>query len=380
MVILSPEDKINRFVEDICCLDAVTNYDSKFNFFRALGLSTNEICHSGFLAWLIDPHGNHGLGSYVLKKLVSQENMNWDSFTVRREWEKIDILAVSETEKYVLCIENKIGTGEHTNQCGRYKATTDIYFPDYRKEFVFLTPNGRRASDPKNWRSMSYTDILEIINGANLEELASDVSIVIRHYMDMLRRDIVGDEELKKICQKIYVKHKGALDLIIANKPHSAEVKETLSQWAEDKAEKGEIQLDLSEKTHMRFTTPAMSKIIPDSEKPDSDWKTKNHYFYEIWVKEPDHDFFMQIALNTTNISMEQRRIFDHIMELRKDVQVAGKGAKYLNPFVVKHQDWYCLKSDDIWICADQMFDELRYFEREIEESLKKIKSENNLK
>lgn len=33
--------------------------------------------------------------------------------------------------------------------------------------------------------------------------------------MDAVRRDILGDEELERICMKIYKKHKRALDLII---------------------------------------------------------------------------------------------------------------------------------------------------------------------
>ena len=31
----------------------------------------------------------------------------------------------------------------------------------------------------------------------------------------------------------------------------------------------------------------------------------------------------------------------------------------YLNPFVARHQDYYCLDSDEILMCADMMFEEL---------------------
>ena len=46
-----------------------------------------------------------------------------------------------------------------------------------------------------------------------MESCDPDAAVLIRHYANMLRRDIVGDEELKKLCQQIYVKHKTALDL-----------------------------------------------------------------------------------------------------------------------------------------------------------------------
>lgn len=361
------EVMLTRFIEDSGCLASLYEYESRLNFFEVLNISENETCHSSFLAWLIDPHGSHGLGPLVLKQLIDME-LDWDSFTVRREWEKIDILAVSEKEKYLLCIENKIGTAEHTNQLNRYRVSVGSYFPDYKSQYIYLSPKGKRASDPVNWRSMSYAEILDIIDSIDSKTGNPDAAVLIRHYADALRRDIVGDDELKKLCQKIYVKHKTALDLIYANKPSNADVYQTLKLWAEDKNTKGEIRLNLgsSTKSCIQFMTEDMSKIIPDSEEPDSRWGTKNHYFYEIWVKEPTHDFFIQITLNTTNMTPQQRSITDRIMASRKDFQIVGKGAEFLNPFVAKHQDYYCLSSDDIWMCADRMFEELKEFEKEI--------------
>ena len=83
-------------------------------------------------------------------------------------------------------------------------------------------------------------------------------------------------------------------------------------------------------------------------------------------------DHFIQISLNPTNMSSQQNQICEQIMELRKDVQVMGKSKVYLNPFVAIHQDYYLQHSDEIWICADRMFDELLMFEREMEESLQR--------
>ena len=76
-----------------------------------------------------------------------------------------------------------------------------------------LSPKGKRASDPENWDSLSYAGVLEIIENLPMESCDPDAAVLIRHYANMLRRDIVGDEELKKLCQQIYVKHKTALDL-----------------------------------------------------------------------------------------------------------------------------------------------------------------------
>ena len=41
----------------------------------------------------------------------------------------------------------------------------------------------------------------------------------MNHYSDMLRRNIVGDSEVAKLCRQIYQKHKRALDLIYEHRP-----------------------------------------------------------------------------------------------------------------------------------------------------------------
>ena len=48
--------------------------------------------------------------------------------------------------------------------------------------------------------------------------LQPDVELMIRNYVDIVRRDIVEDQELIGICNKIYNKHKKALDLIFENR------------------------------------------------------------------------------------------------------------------------------------------------------------------
>lgn len=63
---------------------------------------------------------------------------------------------------------------------------------------------------------MGYGDVLGIIGQAvEAHGPASAQAQFISEYMDAVRRDILGDEELERICMKIYKKHKRALDLII---------------------------------------------------------------------------------------------------------------------------------------------------------------------
>ena len=365
------EKALSRFIEDLDCLAPVYEYNNRLDYFRLLGISWDEENrHSNILAWLLDPHGSHELGPLVLQEFIGN-NYDCDSFTVQREWFNMDILATSDSEKYLLCIENKTGSPEHTNQLNQYRNILQQYYPDYKKQYIYLSPKGKKASDPEHWKAMSYEEVLRIVDKISGKTSNIEAAAFIRQYAQLLRRDIVGDEELKDMCQRIYAKHKTALELIFANRPKNTDIYHVLKQWAKEKDEKGTIQLvvDPSAKC-IRFLTKTMSALMPDSDTPDSKWGTKNHYYYEIWAKESTHDFFIQISLSTSNMSSKQRMITDKIMEAKKDVQVFKKGMEYLNPFVTKHQDYYLLSSDDIWMYADKMFDDLRNFEKEVSSSL----------
>lgn len=78
----------------------------RFNILEALGVVRQELRHSDFLAFLMDPRGNHGLGDTFVKRLLQRALMVagdvsvpltpielelWDlgRVEVRREWQHI---------------------------------------------------------------------------------------------------------------------------------------------------------------------------------------------------------------------------------------------------------------------------------------------------
>ena len=121
---------LNDFILHIDCLDELRSYTNEANIFNILRLNYFEIRHSNMLAWLLNPNENHGLGDRLLKKVllyatngtdlpimkglrpVDVELMNLSDTYVFREKENIDILIVSESNKLVLAIENKIFSKE----------------------------------------------------------------------------------------------------------------------------------------------------------------------------------------------------------------------------------------------------------------------------
>lgn len=378
---------LKDFLLDIECLDPLAEWTSKFNLFDILKITKTEIRHSNMLSWLLNPNENHGLNDSVIRGFIQYVAttfpedtdvfdtllMDCHDFSIQREWHSIDILAVSSNEKFVLCIENKIFSGEHDNQLARYRKIIEDAYPDYEKMYIFLSPEGTEASEPDYWCSMSYQDVLSIIDNAKKKvKLLPDVELLINNYVEAVRRDIVGDERLVQICTEIYAKHKKALDLIFENRPDRAsEVADIIKTWAIKKTDSGEIEvvLDKCGKSYIRFKTKVMSEILPDSEEENSGWNTKNHYFYEIRNNEGT-GFLISLTLSSRNLSDEQRDVCDKINEHFPSRQQKANW-QWRMPFTTKQVKLdEVLSEDKIFEQLDKKFEELKVFEEKLKKAM----------
>ena len=230
------EEALKDFLLDIDCLKQLDDWTDDFNLFDLLRITNIEIRHSNILAWIFDPNENHGLGDsfikYFITKVVSKcDNTKYDnlfdlllqdfySYQVYRESNYMDIVLDSREEKKAVIIENKIWSEESSGQLNKYLDKSKIEYKDYQVLYVFLTPNGREASDSDNWIEISYGEIIDSlersIKGMNLR---NEVRLVIHNYIDIVRKNIMKekDEKLVRICNEIYNKHRTALRLIFEN-------------------------------------------------------------------------------------------------------------------------------------------------------------------
>lgn len=253
------EKALRDFLLDEDCLEELSPWTERFNIFDVLKISRTEIRHSNMLSWLLDPNENHGLGDRFLKslfQLIATNSakhdvfdvllMDYKSFIALREWKNIDILLVSKEEKVIVAIENKVGSHEHSNQLNRYRAIIEKEYEEYKKIYLFLTPDGDVSSDPENWETISYRELIDELEriAANVE-LLPDAELMIKNYIEIIRRDIVEDQELVEICNKIYQKHKRALELIYENKTDNRSVAvDSLLEPLKKYENEGKIKID----------------------------------------------------------------------------------------------------------------------------------------
>ncbi|MDQ1317185.1 MAG: hypothetical protein QG588_836 [Candidatus Poribacteria bacterium] len=165
MADMSDIEILEEFINANADLEQLEDIANRFNIFTAFKVVDNEIKHSTFLSWLMDPNESHGLGDYFLsiflKKSVSKassfglkslsvfdiDSWHFDSVEILTEWRNIDILIRDDEHKFVCVIENKIYSKEQSSQLHRYRDIIQNEYPDYSKLFIYLTVEGNTPSD-----------------------------------------------------------------------------------------------------------------------------------------------------------------------------------------------------------------------------------------
>lgn len=383
----SDEESLRDFLFDIECLDPLSEWTDSFNLFDVLKISRTEIRHSNMLAWLMTPTENHGLGDSVLtgfiqfcvsngaidQDILKVLLMDFYNFEIRREWSGIDILAVSQKSHFVLCIENKVDSGEHGNQLQKYVKTVESTFPEYNAVYLFLSPEGVDASNPERWTSISYQDVLKIIEKArNRHTVLPEVGLLIDNYIETVRRVVVGDEKLARICADIYAKHKRALDLIYENRPdRMSDLAEIFRKWGREKTNEGLIRLnpDKSSKSYTRFTTDEMSAVLPEDGNLGG-WNSNNHYFFEIVIGVNAKEFWMQFVISSLNMTEEMKLVAERINEISpsKQQKQNWQWRTHLSTKKVKVEDE--LSEEKVFEQLDKLLKELKAGEERILEKL----------
>ncbi|HEY1562240.1 MAG TPA: PD-(D/E)XK nuclease family protein [Caulobacteraceae bacterium] len=217
----------------------------RFNLFEAVGGVRAELRHSNFLGFLLSPGRSHGLGPLVLERMLRAmlEEMtvsdrpirtlsvalgDLDDATVHRERDNIDLLIEVPSLGLVVTIENKVGAAPGDGQLARYKEIVEHRFASHKHLFVLLTPEG---IDPESrgWIPFSYRRLAELLTGVSeLESVSDGPRLILNHYVEMLRRHVVPDDELRALALRLYERHREAFDFVFDVRPQPKSVLEDL--------------------------------------------------------------------------------------------------------------------------------------------------------
>jgi len=137
-----------------------------FNVFNTLGLTSDEMSHSKFIAMLLNPKGQHGMDDLFLKLFVEVlsidklNNIDYSDVTVNTEKHFnmgiLDILITTKSREII--IENKIYAGDQDKQLLRYRKYYEnavlLYLTLYGSEPSEISANGLKVGE--DYHCISY--------------------------------------------------------------------------------------------------------------------------------------------------------------------------------------------------------------------------------
>jgi len=299
------------------------------NIFQVLRIAKNEIRHSNFLSWLLDPNQSHKLGDIFLKRFLREvfssdkfsgidqvdvEGMDLSSAVIHREWKNIDILIT--LENVVVCVENKVLSKEHSNQLKRYKDIIESQYPEHHKTFVFLTPEGDTSeSESDTYEPISYEFIissLERIKSVYGSSLNEQVRNYISDYITIIKRELMGTDELTELSKKIYQNHKELFEFIIERKPDVLdEVRSIFDRLIE---ERGWI-LGSPGKSYLRFTTPIISHLTYINTNSNG-WRNKESFLLEFVMNPSKNRMNSKTVISPSDPNYNTERLSEILMEI----------------------------------------------------------------
>lgn len=148
-------------------------------------IATKELSQDSFITWLIkwadpsnaplNPKLNRAAQCFVRLLLNQGSDYVITSVESGRQWEHIDIWAEVNGAETII-IEDKTGTGEHSNQLARYKKLAqDYYLPKgYNLHFIYLKTGNESLSNTKSVSDQGYRvihrkDLLDCLQTIDVE-------------------------------------------------------------------------------------------------------------------------------------------------------------------------------------------------------------------
>lgn len=348
-----------------------TEFDA-FDFIGELRLESgaslwaSEEFQSNLLAWLLRPTASHGLGDRFLRQLLDRANLpeaaesvDWSTTEVIREWEHVvcgqlgylDILVRNDSAQVLCAIENKTFSSEHHEQLTRYRNALRMAYPAFTRLHLFLTPRGTepyRDEEKEHWQTLTYAAIRGI-----LQEIVDDdghspnsaVRAFLRQYATTLRRNLVPDTSVSQLARRIYLEHREAVELLLANRPDwAAETKPILK--AAMKQQSG-WRLDRDTRNAVRFRADVWDQY--GVMQTGSGWESDSNalILFEFLVQ--DGRPFLQVWMSPANKENEEFRqyLFEAISQ--RPALFRPRESSLRDSWMTLHRDEdYLLEEDDL--------------------------------
>jgi len=133
-------------------------------------LATKELSQDAFIAWLLqwanpscdeDDPNLHLAAKNFLCELISMQGTppsEIKQVEAGRQWENIDVWA-NVNKSHLIIIEDKVGTGPHSNQLSRYRATAENWCKEneYKLICIYIKTQSDSALNLENVERQGFS-------------------------------------------------------------------------------------------------------------------------------------------------------------------------------------------------------------------------------
>ena len=174
------------------------------------------------------------------------------------------------------------------------------------------------------------------------------------------------EQKLIEICNKIYNKHKKALDLIFENRiDGKTQILNSVINSLSKLHEEGQIIYGEGWGNCV-FRTKEMDELLPLLDKPESSWADLNCYAY--WINIRDSKFYGIFELGGLNVEDETMENMQKIIDKLKPEDKRRENFKFKRVFRTK---WYDL--NDVEDIEEEVEKAVREIVKEINEMEKRV-------
>lgn len=325
-------DKLNDLSLELQKIEA--NSSKSLNIFNAIGMDTQEVKHSHFLAWLFNITEKHGLDNLFfrgfLEKLIHKQKNNDATYPILSNEEIIDktfpnrsdyinlvngkevsvmtervsdannsrtdIVIKLEDKQALIVIENKTLSTLHDEQLAKYEQEySRSKYLNWAKLFVYLTPKGNNPIESNTyfnkWCICSYEDINDIlVEILKNKKLSKRLKFMLEDYIEMVKTNILLDnKKIRDACKDIYAKHREALEILYNYTDNTKDIMAFCKEYLK-KNDFIDIINKSDSKTQFYFLSRAMfntlgGKTLNNASEVKFSYRiTKEHDFFEKLV------------------------------------------------------------------------------------------------
>ena len=164
--------------------------------------------------------------------------------------------------------------------------------------------------EDSDYVALSYTELANLIDTLardQREALSDEMALVLRHYVDMLRRNIVEDDKLVQLAIRLYEKHKEAFEFVGRHQPQPKSLLDDIRKLITFNAM---LKEDRHNPAILRFVPVEWTTVPQLNSCPVSGWtKTGRSLLFEVKASEEGR-IIVALVLGPSNVEGLRERVY----------------------------------------------------------------------